>query len=136
MQAAERITARSPQETYAAMIKIETACLRNVAGTATDALVARVAKFEADAGVVMEGVGAVQGRGKEVEAYFDAHITASGEVPHHPIYNMDELRCVEKVIQGMSNCLMRHTKEMAESTGSEMAAIMAIWDRVVELESE
>lgn len=136
MQAAERITARSPQETYAAMIKIETACLKSVAGAAADALVARVTEFEASVGVVIKGVDALQGRGKEVEKYFDAHIAASGEVPYHPIYNTNELRTVEGIIQDFSNWLTRHAEEMTDSMESEVAAIMAIWDRIVELESE
>lgn len=135
MQAAERISVRSPLETYAALVKIEVACLYQVAGTAVDALLARVGEFEADAGKISESISLMSGRRKEVEAYFETHIAASGEVPYHPIFNMNELRCVDKLVQGTTDCLERHANELYDSTSSESAAIMAIWSRAEELDS-
>lgn len=135
MQAAERISVRSPLETYAALVKIEVACLCHVVTTASDALLARASKFEGDAGKIAEGMSVVNGRGEEVEAYFNAHIAASGEVPYHPVFNMNELRCVNKIVKGVSECLERHAKELTESTTSESAAIMEICNRAEELGS-
>ncbi|KAL0631831.1 hypothetical protein Q9L58_009293 [Maublancomyces gigas] len=76
MQAAERISVRSPLETYAALVKIEIACLHHVIAIASDALLA-----EAGAGEITESLSVVSERGKELKAYLDTHIAAPGGHP-------------------------------------------------------
>lgn len=73
MQAAERISVRSPPETYAALVKIEIACLYHVIAIASDGLLA-----EAGVGEITESVSVVSERGKELKAYLDTHIAPPG----------------------------------------------------------
>lgn len=130
MQAAMRITVLSPRETYDALVKVEIACLRHVASTATDALVGSIDMFEAQAVGLMGAVGGMHERRKKT------HLAALGRVPHHPLYNTGELSSLSQILDGFTDVLKRRVSEMTGRSGGKAEEIIVIWDKVEELEAK
>lgn len=137
MQAAIRITERSPQATYDAMVRAEIACLRHVGNIATDALVADIDAFEGEALGIVDALNMIQKSRTKALENMDAHLAVSGVMPQHRLFDAtNELHCLSRVLDGCTGVMKRHSSEMAQRSDGKAEAIMAIWDRVEELEAE
>lgn len=137
MQAAMRVTERSPQATYDAMVRAEIACLRHVGNTATAALVADIDAFEGKALGMMDSVSAIQKNRTKALKDMDAHLEALGVMPQHRLFDAtEELYCLSRTLDGCTDVMKGDASEMAQRSDGKVEAIMAIWNRVEELEGK